>query len=136
MNRCKSPLKVLALGAAFLSTAPVPTRAQTPHGRPVLPAPVCALPAAVTPPGRVRIDGWFGPSVNDSLVILVDDTVQWRGVYRLCSEASVSPNVPWLPASSDSIRNVSVIKGDTVRALYHLGGHHPSALIIGTRRGP
>jgi len=136
MNRCKSPRKLLALGAAFLSAAPVPARAQTLHAAAVLPAPLCAPAAPATPPGRVRIDGWFGPSVNDSLVIVVDDTVRWRGVYRLCSEAPASPTVPWLPASSDSIRDVAVIRGDRVRALYHLGGHHPSALIIATRRGP
>ena len=135
MNTCKSPLTVLVFGAGFLSAAPVPARAQTPHSA-SLPAPVCAPPAAVTPPGRIRIDGWFGPRVNDSLVIVVDDTVRWRGVYRLCSEAPASPTVPWVPASADSVRDVSVIRGDRVRALYHLGGRYPSALIIATRRWP
>src|SRR5207245_9525651 len=125
-----------ALGASVSSTAAVAVRAQAPQGVTVSRPPVCAPPAARAPAGRLRIDGWFGPSVNDSLIIVVDDTVRWRGLYRLCSEAPASETMPWLPATGDSIRDVSVIHGDTVRTTFHVGGPHPSALIIVTRRRP
>jgi hypothetical protein len=128
--------KISLLAAAVSSTVPVAGRAQTPLKATVSPPPVCAPPAAQAPPGRVRIDGWFGPSVNDSLIILVDGTVRWRGLYRLCSESPASGTASWLPAIPDSIRNVSEITGDTVRATFRLGGSHPSALIIETRRSP
>ncbi len=77
--------------------------------------PVCAPAAARAPAGRLRIDGWFGPNVDDSLIIVVDGSVRWRGLYRLCSEVPASATVRWLPAGSGSIRNLSVIRGDTVR---------------------
>ncbi len=124
------------LAAAVSSTVPAAARAQTPLRATVSPPPTCAPPAAQAPAGRVRIDGWFGPRVNDSLIIVVDGTERWRGLYRLCSESPASGTVPWLPASSDSIRNLSVISGDTVRATFHLGGSHPSVMIIETRRRP
>ena len=136
MHRFKILPKISLLAAAVSLTVPAAARAQTPPRATVSRPPVCAPPAAQAPAGRVRIDGWFGPGVNDPLIIVVDGTVRWRGLYRLCSESPASGTVPWLPASSDSIRNVSVITGDTVRATFHLGGSHPSAMIIETRRRP
>src|SRR5437870_8063873 len=117
MDGFKMLLKVSLL-AAVLSAAPFAVHAQTPRRTTAPLAPACAPPAAVTPPGRIRIDGWFGPGVDDSLIIVVDDTVRWRGLYRLCSEAPASETVPWLPATGDSIRDVSVIHGDTVRTTF------------------
>jgi len=136
MHRFKTLPKISILAAAVSSSVPAAARAQTPAKATVSPPPVCAPPVARAPAGRVRIDGWFGPAVNDSLIIVVDNTVRWRGLYRLCSESPASGTVPWLPDSSDSIRNVSVITGDTVRATFHVGGSHPSAVIIETRRRP
>ena len=126
--------EISVLTTAVLLTAQSPLRAQTPHHLAVSPSPVCAPPAAKAPAGRLRIDGWFGPNLDDSLIIVVDDSVRWRGLYQLCSEAPASPTVAWLPSRADSIRNVLVIKGDTVRTTYHLGGRHPSALVIETLR--
>jgi len=136
MHQFKILPKISLLAAAVSSTALAAARAQTLPKQTVSPPPVCAPPVARAPAGRVRIDGWFGPGVNDSLIIVVDDTLRWRGLYRLCSESPASATVPWLPLSPDSVRNVSVITGDTVRATFHLGGPHPSAMIIETRRRP
>ena|SRR5437016_3733891 len=136
MHRSKMVAKISILAAAVSSTAPLVVRAQNPQTATASPPPVCAPPAARASVGRVRIDGWFGPGVNDSLIIVVDGTVRWRGLYRLCSESPASQTVPWLPATSDSIRNLSVITGDTVRTTFHMAGSHPSAVIIETRRKP
>jgi len=136
MHRYQVLFKMSLLAAAASSTVSAAARAQTPPRATVSPPPTCAPPAAQVPAGRVRLDGWFGPRVNDSLIIVVDRTERWRGLYHLCSESPASETVPWLPGSSDSIRNISVISGDTVGATFHLGGSHPSAMIIETRRRP
>jgi hypothetical protein len=100
-------------------------------------APVCAPPAALPPADRVRIDGWFGPRLNDSLVIVVDGRERWRGLYRLCSEApALSARVAWMPATADSVRSVQVVHGAAARQTYGIGGTRPSALLIETLRGP
>jgi hypothetical protein len=123
----KLPLLVAAVWATTSS-------AQVPHAAARASVPVCAPASATGRAGHVRIDGWFGAGLNDSLVIVVDGTERWRGLFRLCSEAPASASVSWLPTNPDSMRNVVVIKGDTVRTTYRIGGLRPSALIVETRR--
>jgi hypothetical protein len=95
---------------------------------------ICAPPAAVAPAGHIRIDGWFGPTVNDSLVFVVNGREHWRGLYVLCTDerAVAAGSTTWRLAATDSIRSLYVIRGDTVRRAFHIGGINPSAMIIET----
>lgn len=95
---------------------------------------ICAPPAAVAPAGHIRIDSWFGPTVNDSLVVIVNGREEWRGLYVLCTDkrAGAVSSTTWRLAATDSIRSLYVIRGDTVRRSFHIGGIKPSAMIIET----
>jgi hypothetical protein len=46
----------------------------------------CFSPYEAAPAGAVRIDGpgAFGPHVNDSLIVQVDNRERWRGALQSC----------------------------------------------------
>lgn len=100
-------------------------------------APLCAPAAEVEArtSGRLRIDGpgAWGPSFGDSVVLVVDGVERWRGTYEACRDGrAASP----LLRTADSVVSVMVVRGDSARGRYRIGGARPSAVLVETRRTP
>lgn len=106
-------------------------------------APLCATQEGIEEQisMRVRIDGpgSFHAMPDDSVVVVVDGVERWRGVYA----AFVAPRTfgvdteAWeIPQSADSVQGLLLLKGDSARVLYCVGGRRPLAWIIRTRRVP
>lgn len=97
--------------------------------------PLCAPPAVVDvrTSARLHLDGpgaWL-PGLGDSVVLVVDGLERWRGTYETCRPERVAS---LLPRRADSVVSVVVVRGDSARLRFGIGGARPAAVLVQTLR--